>query len=146
MNGRARTDNGFSLIELLVVILIIALLAAISIPVFIKQREKAWTSQMQASLKNAAAAAESYSAGTGDGTYYTPGTTTSFDLTDLQAEGFRTTSPEIIIQELTGTDTEFCIEIYHASLGTTKPMGISNSQTAPTEGTCTGVTFTAAPW
>nr|MBA2313146.1 prepilin-type N-terminal cleavage/methylation domain-containing protein [Actinomycetota bacterium] len=58
-------QRGFTLIELLVVILIIAILAAIAIPVFLRQREKAWTSQVQSALKNAATAIESYGTGTG---------------------------------------------------------------------------------
>jgi type IV pilus assembly protein PilA len=51
-------EGGFTLIELLVVILIIAILAAIAIPVFLNQRRKGWTSQVQSTLKNAATAQE----------------------------------------------------------------------------------------
>jgi type IV pilus assembly protein PilA len=51
-------EGGFTLIELLVVILIIAILAAIAIPVFLNQRKKGWTSQVQSTLKNAATAQE----------------------------------------------------------------------------------------
>ena len=35
-------DGGFSLIEILVVIIIIGILAAIAIPVFLNQRKKGW--------------------------------------------------------------------------------------------------------
>ena len=61
-NGR---EQGFTLIELLVVILIIAILAAIAIPVFLRQRERAWASQVRSALKDAATAIESHGIGAG---------------------------------------------------------------------------------
>ena len=60
MAKRAEGEKGFTLIELLVVIIIIGILAAIAIPAFLNQRQKAWVSQVESDLKNAAIAAESY--------------------------------------------------------------------------------------
>lgn len=62
---RTEREQGFTLIELLVVILIIAILAAIAIPVYLRQREKAWASQVRSALKNAGTAIESYGTGAG---------------------------------------------------------------------------------
>lgn len=54
----ARHDQeGFSLIELLVVILILAVLAAIAIPMFLGQREKGYEAQLRSALRGAASAA-----------------------------------------------------------------------------------------
>ena len=59
MSHRAR-DSGFTMIELLVVIVIIGILAAIAIPVFLNQRKKGVDASLKSDLKNAATAVETW--------------------------------------------------------------------------------------
>jgi type IV pilus assembly protein PilA len=84
MDKRENGEKGFTLIELLVVIIIIGILAAIAIPAFLNQREKAWASQVESDVKNAAIAAESYAVGN-NGSY------DGLDATALADNGFNET-------------------------------------------------------
>jgi type IV pilus assembly protein PilA len=74
LNGDS--EGGFTLIELLVVMLILGILAAIAIPAFFNQREKANDAQAKAMVRSAETAAETYATDNG-------GLYEGLDATDL---------------------------------------------------------------
>ncbi len=59
IHKRMKGEKGFTLIELLVVIIIIAILAAIAIPTFLGQRQKAQDAAAKSLVRNAMTAIES---------------------------------------------------------------------------------------
>src|SRR3954447_18663880 len=68
-NRMASEESGFKLVELLVVMIIIGLLAAIAIPAFFNQREKAYDANAKEQARTAETAMETYA--TDNGGVYT---------------------------------------------------------------------------
>lgn len=95
-HNRMKDDKGFTLIELMVVVLIIAILIAIAIPTFLGLRKRAQDRAAQSDLRNALTAAKAFY--TDEDTYTPSGG--NFDA----AEG------ELIEPSLTWNDAAVSVE------------------------------------
>lgn len=97
---RDKNESGFTLVELLVVILIIGILAAIAIPVFLNQRKAAVDATAKSDMKNAITATQQY--------YNSNPNAPKVDLPSMQKLMSKDANTRITF---TGTSADYCIEV-----------------------------------
>ncbi|HVF54315.1 MAG TPA: prepilin-type N-terminal cleavage/methylation domain-containing protein [Actinomycetota bacterium] len=106
--GTEVRERGFTLIEQLAVLLVLAILSAIALPAIMQQREKGWIAQTQSALKDSSTAAFAFANSNG-------GTWEDLDeLADLEDEGYRVT--EGVAISVDGETLEYCLRALHLQL------------------------------
>ena len=144
-------DDGFTLIELMVVVLVIAILLAIAVPTFLGARERSQDRAAQSNLRNALTAAKVLFVDSGD---YRGATTSGLgDIepgltwqgsTVASAEEFQIsvslTDSNTIFAAAAQSDSETCFQIKDDSNATGATGG---TKYGTTTGTCTGTAAAA---
>jgi type IV pilus assembly protein PilA len=136
LRERSNGEGGFTLVELLVVMLILGLLAAIAIPSFFNQRDKANDADAKAGARTAQTAMETYSTDN-DGSY--AGATVAIlegieeTLTDVNVTNVTTTADDYSITVTSDTGNTFSIA-RSAAGATTYSCTVSGEGGCPTSG------------
>lgn len=112
-------ESGFTLIEILVVILVIGILAAIAIPVFLNQRKNANDSAVESDVKNIATLLQTLPADSVNFAKQAPTAGSNMNRLTYFSGGATKTEPAPsstgIWWTVTGNSSKYCITAYHTN-------------------------------
>jgi type IV pilus assembly protein PilA len=144
---RHGSEEGFTLIELMVVVLIIAILIAIAIPTFLGARTRAQNRAAQSSLRNALTAAKTMYT---DTNAYTSADSSSTGLTTVEpslsyvAAGTASTGPKVVSVAAGSTTWSAAAKSDSGTCYWIKDVSTGPGTTFGSGATCTGTAADAA--
>lgn len=124
----APSSEGFTLVELLIVVVILGILAAVAIPQYNRTKEEAYVATVKRDLGNAMTEAEAYFAQHGD--------------YDMSAADFLT-SEDVSVDAVVNASTPaaLCVQMSHSKLSSDdNPWMIANATAGPAFNTPPGYT------
>ena len=107
LHGPRSTEQGFTLLELLVTMTILSILLATASQYYLHQRRKAWDAQVRSSVRHMAGAQNNFLYGEGAPSY-------TEDLDDLYLVGYRWSDRSVLPYVALATNQTFCIQVHSA--------------------------------
>lgn len=116
---KKKNEDGFTLIEILVVILVIGILAAIAIPVFLNQRKNANDAAVESDVKNIASLLQTLPSDSVNFAKQAPAPNSNMNRLTYFSDGTTKSEPAPsstgIWWTVTGNSSKYCIVAYHTN-------------------------------
>lgn len=103
---KSKPESGFTLVELMIVVLVIAILIAIAIPTFLGARERAQNRTAQANLQTATKAESAYNAGDANAGFTASAAIMAAEESSLDWTGGPTDSMHISVADVVVGDSQ----------------------------------------